>query len=520
MPRRRFNAIAPPVSVVPGIPGIDLYNLGVLLAGGPYTALNSVNAQLVFANSGGGLASLTVVAGTGTVGPGTVNTVAMFTPNTTTVRDSHIVEDQLGVTYGIRDRASQSAGVGDDAAFAGSYGSVYFTVASATGAAWSDPLTGMNRGVNVVVTQDVTAMTTFGTFQSFLSEFAGTGNAGHAFTAIRGYVASNFLTGAGALATEITDFKAESGWSNAAGLVNRIIGFYATQFGGTTPATEAIAFYADQRSMNAVTTWSFYAEDAPAWFGGGVTIRSNGGSALVSGNTYGSGPVPVTLMPQRVAIGPVDLTDQFNVDSSLNVEHMDPTGVYSNFYTYLNIGADAALSITNTGKAYAVTAYPSFDITSLGVFEWGGVDLSQTIGGTGTVGTIADITVRPFFGSLTGTVSVYSGVHVVPGNSAAGPVATAYGFRVNFNQVFGTDAYAFHVSAGSFANISGLKWGLFLADSDAFFGADIKVTGDTIGAGTVLGFGTNSPASTLTGPYTWVKLISSDGSTVWLPAYK
>lgn len=52
------------------------------------------------------------------------------------------------------------------------------------------------------------------------------------------------------------------------------------------------------------------------------------------------------------------------------------------------------------------------------------------------------------------------------------------------------------------------------------FAGSIKVSGDTTGAGSVLGFGTNSPATTLTGPYTWVTLISSDGSTVYLPAYK
>jgi hypothetical protein len=52
------------------------------------------------------------------------------------------------------------------------------------------------------------------------------------------------------------------------------------------------------------------------------------------------------------------------------------------------------------------------------------------------------------------------------------------------------------------------------------FSSPIKVSGDTTGAGTVAGFGTNSPAVTLTGPYTWLKFTSSDGSTVYVPAYK
>lgn len=52
------------------------------------------------------------------------------------------------------------------------------------------------------------------------------------------------------------------------------------------------------------------------------------------------------------------------------------------------------------------------------------------------------------------------------------------------------------------------------------FSGAIKVSGDTTGAGTTVGFGTNSPATTLTAPYTWLKFTSSDGSTVYVPAYK
>ncbi len=52
------------------------------------------------------------------------------------------------------------------------------------------------------------------------------------------------------------------------------------------------------------------------------------------------------------------------------------------------------------------------------------------------------------------------------------------------------------------------------------FNSVMKLSGDTTGAGSTVGFGTNSPASTLTGPYTWLKFTSSDGSTVYVPAYK
>lgn len=42
---------------------------------------------------------------------------------------------------------------------------------------------------------------------------------------------------------------------------------------------------------------------------------------------------------------------------------------------------------------------------------------------------------------------------------------------------------------------------------------------ESTGSGAPL-FGTNCPASTLTAPYTWVKMISSDGSTVYYPVWK
>lgn len=57
-------------------------------------------------------------------------------------------------------------------------------------------------------------------------------------------------------------------------------------------------------------------------------------------------------------------------------------------------------------------------------------------------------------------------------------------------------------------------------NGQATFANPFKVAGDTTGAGIVAGFGSNSPAVTLTGPYTWIKMISSDGSTVYTPAYK
>ncbi len=47
-----------------------------------------------------------------------------------------------------------------------------------------------------------------------------------------------------------------------------------------------------------------------------------------------------------------------------------------------------------------------------------------------------------------------------------------------------------------------------------------KLSGDTTGAVTPLGLGTNCPAVSGAAPYTWLAFTSSDGSTVYVPAYK
>jgi hypothetical protein len=42
---------------------------------------------------------------------------------------------------------------------------------------------------------------------------------------------------------------------------------------------------------------------------------------------------------------------------------------------------------------------------------------------------------------------------------------------------------------------------------------------NTTGAGTAL-LGANSPAVTNTAPYTWIRIVTSDGSTAFIPAWK
>jgi hypothetical protein len=47
----------------------------------------------------------------------------------------------------------------------------------------------------------------------------------------------------------------------------------------------------------------------------------------------------------------------------------------------------------------------------------------------------------------------------------------------------------------------------------------VQINNSTTGAGSAA-LGSNCPATTATAPYTWLKLMSSDGSTVYVPAWK
>lgn len=60
-----------------------------------------------------------------------------------------------------------------------------------------------------------------------------------------------------------------------------------------------------------------------------------------------------------------------------------------------------------------------------------------------------------------------------------------------------------------------IKTGLGLVE----FGDRVQFDTDGTGAGTPL-LGTNCPAITLSAPYTWITAQSSDGSTVYIPAWK
>lgn len=75
------------------------------------------------------------------------------------------------------------------------------------------------------------------------------------------------------------------------------------------------------------------------------------------------------------------------------------------------------------------------------------------------------------------------------------------------------------------APIAGAK-GAITENNAIWANGNLKVSGqikfagtNSTGAGSAL-LGANSPASTLTAPYTWITVITSDGSTAYIPVWK
>lgn len=86
-----------------------------------------------------------------------------------------------------------------------------------------------------------------------------------------------------------------------------------------------------------------------------------------------------------------------------------------------------------------------------------------------------------------------------------------------------TTSYGLYVGTLSAASNN---WGIYVNDNNSYFGGNVKVTGqvefygtNTTGSGSAA-LGSNCPAATASAPHTWIKAISSDGSTVYIPCWK
>ena len=163
--------------------------------------------------------------------------------------------------------------------------------------------------------------------------------------------------------------------------------------------------------------------------------------------------------------------------------------------------------------------------------------ISSDVGGTGTVRPIRIISGNATFGinestqSLVFTRTTPSTVPTLfdlttAGTGLSGTSSSQYGMRINptINQSSTAGYTMLLINPTESATGSGAK---LLADFQLGGTTKLNIdnagimqyTQNSTGAGSAA-LGSNSPATTNTAPYTWLKMKSSDGSTVYVPAWK
>lgn len=82
-----------------------------------------------------------------------------------------------------------------------------------------------------------------------------------------------------------------------------------------------------------------------------------------------------------------------------------------------------------------------------------------------------------------------------------------------------TDAASLSIEGAPGGAAAVNKYAILVTNGVSRFNGNVQFGTDGTGAGAAL-LGANSPAATLTAPYTWITAKSSDGSTVYVPAWK
>jgi hypothetical protein len=125
--------------------------------------------------------------------------------------------------------------------------------------------------------------------------------------------------------------------------------------------------------------------------------------------------------------------------------------------------------------------------------------------------------------------SIANDGNIVPGGDVTGTdaAATSYPIRAPLSTGAATNpdlVFAVGVKTTSGTTQATKTTALTLKGETlrAVFAAPFQVAGDTTGAQTLTFASSNAPAAigTLSAPYTYLKVVSSDGSTVWVPAWK
>jgi hypothetical protein len=124
----------------------------------------------------------------------------------------------------------------------------------------------------------------------------------------------------------------------------------------------------------------------------------------------------------------------------------------------------------------------------------------------------AGYTATPANACVAGIGNTLIGLNTGAGTTADPSYTTCLGYTAQCDASGGVAIGTDHTGAGAHSTAQDV---IALGTANH----QIQIKNNTTGAGSAL-LGANSPAVTLTAPYTWFKLMSSDGSTVYVPAWK
>ena len=265
--------------------------------------------------------------------------------------------------------------------------------------------------------------------------------------------------------------------------------------------------------------------------GGDIAIQRSGAASV----TVGAGPnieLQNTTSNKYIILQSSDDVFQiFGYNSSAWSERarIDATGMLrlGQIGTTLAV-ADASIGLVKAGyttsdnTVFHIAGFFEAEQTAATTFSIQGVEgYTKVSHGSGTV-TLAIGTIGNIELASTHTLSIARSLQAGGNTSAAGTITEWDGIYVGIANTGGAAITSFYgLYIDTFPSGITNKWGVYVAESLAvnYFAGKVKYGTDGTGGGSAL-LGTNCPASTLTAPYKWITALSSDGSTVYIPAWK
>lgn len=162
-----------------------------------------------------------------------------------------------------------------------------------------------------------------------------------------------------------------------------------------------------------------------------------------------------------------------------------------------NIATFGTISAVNSNRAWGIVVNPTLQPTSGASSYVAGIESTPVIisPAAQTIANAYGIYTNVNWGSNAGTITKAINTYIGSGTGGSATISTAYGLYVDTP------------TCGS-VNIC------------AYFQGAIQFGINTTGSNTALLGTTNCPAGTVSAPYNWLKVITPDGSTAYIPCWK